>query len=474
MMNQTIPSSVRPAASTSSRLTLTALTLLALATGAISTASAQGSLTPPSGEPGPVMKSLSQIEPRTPIDTNSTPGDATATFVIRLPGSYYLTSSLDGNTGKAGIRIDAVNVTLDLNGFTLDGVVGSKAGVQTVAAGGPIRIRNGMLRFWENGLSILNNGDFLIENVQIVSSSAAAVRLDGNGIVENMLVRGAVGHGIWASDRSNVQINRALVEGVSSATAGIQALQGTIRDCSVRGLSNTVSVAGIVAPLGSVSGSSVRQVLGLASGFMVTSKGIVARQVKDCLVTDIDGSFNGTGSDTYGISGAQLVSGTVVSNLAGLNVRGIHGAGQVQGCTVTDLTYGAGFVHGINAEQVSDCFVRSTYVGISLAEGGKASRNRIHNMRYGVIAAGNATVLENQVSLGINLGATGIIANGAGSRIEANHVTGFSTGINATLATQLVIRNSASGNTANFNVHANMPVVTPAALGSNPFANVSH
>ena len=46
---------------------------------------AQGSLTPP-GAPGSVMKTLSQIEPRTAI-TN-------LPLVITKPGSYYLTSNL--------------------------------------------------------------------------------------------------------------------------------------------------------------------------------------------------------------------------------------------------------------------------------------------------------------------------------------------------------------------------------------------
>jgi hypothetical protein len=48
-----------------------------------STCSAQGSLTPP-GAPAPAMKTLAQIEPRTPI--------ASAPFTISAPGSYYLTT----------------------------------------------------------------------------------------------------------------------------------------------------------------------------------------------------------------------------------------------------------------------------------------------------------------------------------------------------------------------------------------------
>ena len=72
---------------------------------------AQGPITPP-GAPAPAMKTLDQIEPRTPI--SSLP------FTISQSGSYYLTRNLQftAATGPA-ILINANYVTLDLMGFTL-------------------------------------------------------------------------------------------------------------------------------------------------------------------------------------------------------------------------------------------------------------------------------------------------------------------------------------------------------------------
>ena len=70
----------------------------------------QGSLTPP-GSPAPTMKTLDQIEARTPI-----PG-GTAEYDITTPGSYYLTGNF--TVGGNAIVITASNVTLDLNGFAL-------------------------------------------------------------------------------------------------------------------------------------------------------------------------------------------------------------------------------------------------------------------------------------------------------------------------------------------------------------------
>jgi len=66
------------------------------------------------------MKTLAQIEARTPVDATNTPGNANAQYVITQPGSYYLTGNLVGATnGSAGILIQATDVVLDLNGFEL-------------------------------------------------------------------------------------------------------------------------------------------------------------------------------------------------------------------------------------------------------------------------------------------------------------------------------------------------------------------
>src|ERR1022692_511095 len=97
---------------------------------------AQGSLTPP-GAPAATMKTLTQIEPRTPI--SSVP------FTISTPGSYYLTTNVTATTSNS-IFINTNGVTLDLNGFTIASTVSS------AAAGGAAILLGDAL----NDITILN------------------------------------------------------------------------------------------------------------------------------------------------------------------------------------------------------------------------------------------------------------------------------------------------------------------------------
>jgi hypothetical protein len=157
----------------------------------------QGVLTPP-GAPAPTMKSLDQIEARTPVDAVNTPGNVSFQFYINQPGSYYLTANV-AVSGKSGIGISANNVTLDLNGFSLQGgVSGLISGIYAYNTCSNITIHNGAISGWNRGVNCFANNVVLehlmifdnligmqcansvvIRDCTFLGNGAAGVELDG-------------------------------------------------------------------------------------------------------------------------------------------------------------------------------------------------------------------------------------------------------------------------------------------------------
>src|SRR5687767_7622300 len=80
-----------------------------------------GPLDPPDGPITSTYKTLTEVEPRIAVNAQNTPGDANSLFRITQPGSYYLTGNITGVPNKNGVYIFGHRVTLDLNGFTVDG-----------------------------------------------------------------------------------------------------------------------------------------------------------------------------------------------------------------------------------------------------------------------------------------------------------------------------------------------------------------
>ncbi|HRJ49237.1 MAG: right-handed parallel beta-helix repeat-containing protein [Phycisphaeraceae bacterium] len=142
---------------------------------AIAAWSLAGPLDPPAGPVAPTYKTLSEVEPRTSI--NSLPGNTNAVHVISQPGSYYLTGNVLPVAGKSGIAISASPVVVDLNGFT---VQSGDHGIVADAVGGMVTIRNGSVA--ENARDGINASagpvSVLIDSVHAKANGQAGIRAD--------------------------------------------------------------------------------------------------------------------------------------------------------------------------------------------------------------------------------------------------------------------------------------------------------
>ncbi len=215
----------------------------------------------PSSPPAPTGKPLAEVEPRIAINEANTPGDAQYTFIITEPGSYYLTANLIADSARDAIAIHATGVSLNLMGFTLDGI-GAPGNRRAITFGlnvSDVQIIGGYVRNWVSGGIVANNvprvalagvhvrdcgGTPMIcgEQSRIVECSlvnclgaAPALRVGPHSHVLDCQIHGVGGVGI-SCDTSCVVHGCSIVEAASN---GIDAQT----DCSVVG-NRVISCAG--------------------------------------------------------------------------------------------------------------------------------------------------------------------------------------------------------------------------------------
>lgn len=171
-----------------------------------STTALAGPLSPPAGPIAPTHKTLTQVEPRVPVQ--SLPGSATALHVISEPGAYYLTGNLTGQAGKHGIVVGSLNVTIDFGGFTLSGGPGSLDGIHAIVVTAPgygtdnLSVHNGKIVRWGgSGINMKGSGVSAVGHVQlrdlvIDESGADGIVVGHSSAILNCVVSGGQGAGI--------------------------------------------------------------------------------------------------------------------------------------------------------------------------------------------------------------------------------------------------------------------------------------
>jgi hypothetical protein len=174
--------------------------LFALSAAITATTFAQGPLNPPFA-PAPSMKSLDQIEARTPIPASPAVPIAGPHFTITQPGSYYLTGNIEVASGN-GIEITASDVSLDLNGFALI----SKTVVNPVDG---------------NAISLIGN----INNIHIK-----------NGHIIGGTERNFTGPRLWQASFFRKGWRVGITDGLGAISNGISLSDLGIRACAQQGV----------------------------------------------------------------------------------------------------------------------------------------------------------------------------------------------------------------------------------------------
>jgi len=444
---------------------------------------AQGSLTPPAA-PAPTMKTLQQVEPR--VDVMTLTGDAQSEIVITNSGSYYLSANLDVNKGD-GIRIDAPSVTLDLNGFEIRRVSGGGGGVDNgvniVGGNDRIKVINGSIIDFSYGIQSYYPQARACLFAKLTVSGCANYGVNGgeSARVIDCIVHDNPGIGILMLTGSS--ISGCAVFGNQGAY-GIYAGNGsTINDCTVSFHQGTPGSYGIYASNGSsINGCTVNDSQVARAIYTGT-----ASLIKDC-----------TAYNNQGIYGIYASSGSVINDCVSYNNLGtsgitLGGNGSITGCSSYSNDGTGSSSYGIFAGDscmVTECSstgnsntnTSSTVnqgIGIYVGWRGVVKNcNASLNKGDGIQAVGRTLVEGNLCSSNGNGGdGAGIHITQTDNRIDGNTVTSNDRGFDVDATGNLIIRNSASGNTT-----SNYDYVLPQTIGpiisatgtitsTNPWAN---
>jgi hypothetical protein len=376
----------------------------------------QGALTPP-GAPAPTMKSLDQIEPRTPISS--------APFTITNPGSYYLTTNITVSSGNA-ITIATNGVTLDLNGFNISSTEASPTGTGILLGSAltDITILNGHIKGRVTYSSGNYTGSGFANGIYISGSAVLNVRVTGvsvSGCLDNGIALGTVnstivesctvltvgGYGIEAST-----VVRSYAKNCGNVAISADTVSDSEGDCtgSSDGLDASFSANNCTGVSTSGTGLNAAGTANNCYGVSLVGDGLDSGTATGCYGTSYGGGFgvltSFSAENCYGSSG----SGDGVATSTALNCCGTSDSGYgiiaktAQNCYGTN-TSGTGLY--ANAAQNCYGFNGGSYTGLQalvaqncygFSENGVGLIADIANVCLGDTSTGTATNITHNVN----------------------------------------------------------------------------
>lgn len=345
----------------------------------VPSARAQGELNPPPGPPGPIMKTLAQIEPRTPIGA--------LPFAITAPGSYYLTGNLVGAADEDGITVEANDVTIDLGGFVMAGVPGSKDGIVVSVAHANLMVSNGTIRDWGgDGVNAAEATGGRYQQLRVADNGGAGLRTGERSAVTACVATGNDAGGIHGA--FHALISDCVAAG--NDQVGISGDAGaTIHDC----VANNNFGSGIIA--------------------------FDATVIEGCTSRDNGGN------------GFFAGAGSVVVRCAATANGGGNGVQTGEFCTVKECSAKNNGNAGVSVDSgstVRDCVSRQ-------------------NDGEGILATKRCVLLDNNCS---DHAGVGIRLVGSDNRVEGNHLTNNGTGVQVDSGGTMnfIVRNTSRGETS--------------------------
>jgi parallel beta-helix repeat protein len=381
----------------------------------------------PPGAPGATFKTLNQIEPRTHI--SSIP------FTIDSSGSYYLAANLTLSAAGNGITVDADNVVIDLNGFTLAGGGGALTGIFCPGAVQNVLIRNGTVRGWTTGIDVSACRAGTISGLRVLANSADGVRAGSGFRVCEIIAEGNGGVGIAVQGDSLVEQNRSLSNGgtaLSVSGEGSRIKDNLLRD-SATGLA--VSGSGNHVSANTVNGNGPNYNFAAGNHLNLLLSELpetISWPARVTLVGSLTGVMNtdgltlNTGNVTVDMNGHALVSGGGAAG-NGINVPSLQTNIVVMNGTVQG--WGDNGVRAFNARG-------SRFVGIT------ASGNQGDGLQVGAECVVRDCTAKGNTADGIDISTAALVVH---SHASGNGSDGFEASNGSTIQACTARNNGRNG-----------------------------